>query len=65
MMAKWMIDWRIEGSVTVEAKTAEEAQEIFDWRFGEPGFASHSTGEVSNDEPYRVDGRSARSGARS
>ena len=62
-MAKWMIDWRIEGSVAVEADTAEAAQAIFDKRFGSPRFASASTGEVSNDAPYRVDGSQSRTKA--
>ena len=48
----WVIDWRIEGSVEVKAATAEDAQAIFDKRFGEPRFASPQNGEVSNDRPY-------------
>jgi hypothetical protein len=54
-MGRWIIDWRIEGSVEVEAATADEAQAIFDKRFGSPSFASHKDGEVSNDTPCRVD----------
>lgn len=48
----WVIDWRIEGTVEVPAGTAEEAQAIFDKRFGSPNFASASQGETSNDKPY-------------
>jgi hypothetical protein len=60
-MSKWMIDWRIEGSVEVEAETAAEAQAIFDKRFGSPKFATASQGEVSNDDPYPVDTTAERS----
>lgn len=53
----WVIDWRIEGSVEVKAATAEDAQAIFDKRFGSPRFASPQNGEVSNDPPYLMESR--------
>lgn len=52
--ATWIIDWRVEGSIEIEAATADEAQEIFDKRFGSPSFLKPDRdGEVSNDKPYR------------
>ncbi len=50
----WIIDWRIEGSIEIAAASADEAQEIFDKRFGSPSFLKPDRdGEVSNDKPYR------------
>lgn len=59
-MPNWVINWRIEGAVEVVAPTAESAQDIFDRRWGSPGFCRISDGEVTNDKPAPVDGCRAR-----
>ncbi len=49
----WVIDWRIEGSIEVKAASREQAQAIFDQRFGSPSFLKPDRdGEISNDAPY-------------
>lgn len=54
----WIIDWQIEGTVEIEAEDADEAQQIFDKRFGSRNFLDPlRDGEVWNDPPYRVSAR--------
>jgi hypothetical protein len=51
---QWLIDWRIEGTIQIVAADADEAQEIFDRKFGSPSFLDPlRDGEISNNPPYR------------
>lgn len=53
-MPRWTIDWVIQGTYEVEAKTAEEAQEKFDKAWGKPkGIMPERDGEVSSAKPER------------
>ena len=50
-MKRWIIDWRIEGSIEIKAETAREAEEIFDAKFT---FSVHPKcdGELTSDPAY-------------
>jgi hypothetical protein len=49
----FVIDWLIEGSIEVKAASKEEAQVIFDQKFGSPSFLNPlRDGEITNAAPY-------------
>lgn len=54
-MARYIIDWRIEGSFEVDAASPENAQEKFDRAWNNPrGILPDRDGEVSNGPPQLV-----------
>jgi hypothetical protein len=48
---RWIIDWRIEGSISIKAETARDAERIFDAEFT---YSLHPRcdGELSSDPAY-------------
>lgn len=51
---KYAVDWRIEGSFTVEASSAEEAQALFD-KAWESDRLKPEDGEIMNETPYPLE----------
>lgn len=52
---KYIIDWRVEGCIEIEAASPDEAQEIFDRRFTFSINPRCDGAEASNDPPYLKD----------
>lgn len=60
-MAKYAIDWRVEGTWIVEAASPDEAQDKFDRAWEGGRIKPERDGEASNSDPQRVDAPRVRS----